>query len=111
MTWRTYERHPISARYPDLKGQAWEDFLENIATNGVLGRSIMLHEGKILDGWQLYRACLDRNIEPHFIHLGEGEDPEEYVERANEHRRHESAETMYKRRDDRQKRVRLARLE
>lgn len=111
MNWREYERHPISARYPDIKGQAFEDFRDNMSKRKIRGRAITLYEGKILDGWQLYRAALELDIEPRFVVLREGEDPEAYVEQANEHRRHESAEAMCARADKRRERVAAMRRE
>ncbi len=103
--WRDYKRHLISARYPDIKGQAWEDYSANVKKRGIRGRTITLYENQVLDGWQLYRACLEHDIEPRFTVLREGEDPEAYVEEANEHRRHESAEIMCNRRHARNERI------
>ena len=109
-SWKEYERHPISARYPDLKGAAWEDFLENIR-NSKIPPTIMMFEGKILDGWQRFRACLELGIVPTFKVLNRKIDPEVYVEQQNDHRRHESVEMVCERRAARRARVAMMREE
>lgn len=106
--WRTYQRHDISARYPDLKGQAYEDFRDNMNKRKIRGRFITLYEGKVLDGWQLQRAAVELGIEPKYQNLREGEDPVEFVEEANEHRRHESVEKMCERAEVRRERSLLS---
>jgi len=108
--WRKYERHEISARYPDLKGQAWEDFRDGVTQRTARLRPIITFEGRILDGWQLYRACLEKGIEPVFAELRSGEDPEEFVDQANNRRRHETQEMLAARRDLRDARIIEARL-
>lgn len=111
MDWRKLERHDISARYPDLKGQVWEDFLAGVSIRSVKLRPITMHEGKVLDGWQLLRACIAKDIEPAFVVLRAGEDPDSFVERVNDHRRHESQKTVCARAEVRRERVIKARLE
>ena len=49
--------------------------------------AITLYEGKVLDGWNRYRVCLDLGIQPHFTHF-DGEDPYAYVTSKNAARRH-----------------------
>ncbi len=107
--WKALERHPISAKYPDLTGHAWEDFLENMRHKGQGGRKVTLYEDKVLDGWQFYRACLELDQKPKFEKY-EGEDPQGFVDTANDRRRHESADVQEQRRDERRERVQAARL-
>ena len=57
-------------------------------------RRITLHEGMVLDGWQLLQACIDEDIEPRFQELPKGMDPAKFVEIMNDHRRHEDVETI-----------------
>jgi hypothetical protein len=107
--WKTLERHQLSKRYPDLKGQAWKDFLQNFRECGVLDRSVVIYEGMVLDGWQFYRACLECDLKPKFINLPKGMDPEVFVETKNDHRRHEGEEAAGKRIAERRERVAAAR--
>jgi hypothetical protein len=103
--WKNYKRHPISARYPDIKGQAWKDFVDSVTARSVRRRPITMYEGKILDGWQLQRACIKKNIEPRYITLPKDLSPEEFVDQANDHRRHETLEVIEERREKRIARV------
>lgn len=73
----TYERHPLSAAWPDM---ADEDFLalkDSIGYSGLL-EPITLFDGQILDGWHRYRACLDIGINAKFSEFS-GDDPAQYV--------------------------------
>ena len=106
-----FQRHPLSAKYDDIKGQAWEDFRENLRLFGQNGRKITLYEGQILDGWQLYRACKEEGATPEFAELPDGVDPLWFVQTANDHRRHESAEQVQRRAAERRERVAAARRE
>lgn len=105
MNWRKYERHPKSAEYQDIKGQAWEEFLASMTESSIKRRPIIIFEGKILDGWQRQLACVAKDVEPPYEELPEGEHPEEFVRIANDHRRHESAETHCQRREQRRAKV------
>lgn len=104
--WRTYERHPLSAEYTDLEGPAWERFLGGVRDRGIInGRKIILFEGKILDGWQLYRACLETDTEPEFQEKPDDIEAEEYVRTVNDDRRHETQEVAMRRASARRERV------
>lgn len=48
-----YQRHPISAAFPDLNHEDLHDLKESIKSVGVV-ESIVLHDGMVLDGWQRY---------------------------------------------------------
>ncbi len=72
---------------------------------GCNGRRITLYEGKVLDGWQMYRACFELCIDYQTINLPKEVDPEQFVETANEHRRHESQQVMERRAEKRRERV------
>jgi len=57
------EFHPLADIFPMMEGAEFAELVEDIRTNG-LRNAIMLHEGKILDGRNRYRACLALGIEP-----------------------------------------------
>jgi len=87
---RTFERHPLSAEYEDLTGTEWEEFLDGFR-NGVLpGKEITLLEGKVLDGWQRYRACKALGLEIGTKEMPAGRTPRAYVRVENRLRRHAS---------------------
>lgn len=112
--WKQLERHPLSAEYADLKGKPRELFLENLREHGIIeGRKIMLHEGKVLDGWQLYSGCVELEIKPDFkeLKLPKGMTVEEWVSTMQDHRRHETQDAAMKRAAERRERVMAARLD
>jgi hypothetical protein len=104
--WKSYERHPLSAAYPDLEGQTWELLTQRFREYGnVNGRKIVLFEGKVLDCWQLYRAHVQENVEPEFLEMPSGIPAEVFVEIMNDCRRHETAEMVARRVQERRTRV------
>jgi hypothetical protein len=112
--WKTYERHPLSAEYLDIGGRAWDAYLQNFRKHGIQNkRRVMTWEGKVVDGWQMFRACIECDIRPEFaeVKLAEGQTIEEWVETVNDHRRHESYEKIAERAAARRERVARARAE
>jgi hypothetical protein len=112
--WKELERHPLSAAYEDLKGRAWKSFVETVREHGVINsRYIMLHEGMVIDGWQLLRACVEADVEPWFekLTLPPGMTAEEWVETVNDQRRHETPEKVSDRVAKRRERIAAARQE
>lgn len=104
--WREYEQHPLGAEFPDIEGEAWDRFVAGVRKHGIVNqRPCVLHEGKIIDGWQLYRACKLTNTEPRFIDMPFSIDPEEFVEIVNDNRRQQSMADQRKRADKRRQRV------
>jgi ParB-like chromosome segregation protein Spo0J len=61
----TYEFHPFADVFPLLVGYDLDKLTEDIEENGQR-EPIILYDGKILDGRNRYRACIDLGIEPHF---------------------------------------------
>ena len=71
--YREYEYHPIAEEIPRWGSDSFEKLCEDIATNGLVN-SIVLYDGKILDGRHRYEACLDVGVEPSFREY-KGDDP------------------------------------
>jgi len=110
--WKNLNRHPLSSEYGDITGPEWQQFVATLKAKGIIAnRRICLHEGKILDGWQLYRACVEADVKPIFMPLPKGVTAEEYVEIANDHRRHEDAGKRSARAEARRQRVAAARAD
>jgi hypothetical protein len=111
--WKELERHPLSAEYPDITGKRWERLVQTIRKHGVIAvsgskpRMVTLHEGRIVDGYQLHRACVEADVKPAYVQLKlpEGMTVEEWVETVNDNRRHETQEQIEKRVAERRKRV------
>lgn len=69
----TIEAHEIANLFPLLGGKEFEEFKEDIRKNG-LKVPITIYEGKILDGRNRHRACVEVGVPPVFIAY-EGSDP------------------------------------
>ena len=93
------EAHPMAEAYPLMEGEAFEALKADVAANGQRN-PIWLFGGKILDGRNRYRACVELGIEPRCEEYT-GDDPAGFVESMNDHRRHEDKETVRRRRAER----------
>jgi hypothetical protein len=82
--------HPLANMFLLMQGEAFDALVKDVDERG-LELPIILHEGKILDGRNRYRACLKAGVAPNF-HTYAGNDPLSYVVSANLHRRHLSSE-------------------
>ena len=60
-----YKFHEITDLFPLLEGNEYDELVADIRANG-LRQKIVLYDGKILDGRNRYRACLEGGIEPRF---------------------------------------------
>lgn len=71
--------HEYSLIFPAMNEAEFEGLKDSLRRNGYIKQcgSITLYEGKILDGKERYRACLDLGIEPVF------ETYEEVIERGH----------------------------
>lgn len=84
-----HELHPLCTLFPRLAGAEFDALRDDIKTNG-LRQPIVLHEGRILDGGNRYRACIEAGVTPKFVEFAGG-NLVSFVLSANLHRRHMSA--------------------
>lgn len=81
------EFHPLAELFPLMEGADFDALAADIKAHG-LREPIILHEEKILDGRNRYRACDVTGVDPVF-HPWDGEGtPHEFVISKNIHRRH-----------------------
>ena len=83
------EFHPLSDIFPMMSGEEFEALVEDIKRNGLL-EPIWLYEGKILDGRNRYKACLEAGVEPKFAEY-KGDSPLAFIVSKNIKRRHLTA--------------------
>ncbi len=83
------EFHPIANAFPLMEGDAFRELVEDMRKNGQQ-QPILTYEGKILDGRNRYRACLEAGEEP-WTEPWSGPSPVEAVLSLNLHRRHLTA--------------------
>ena len=82
------EFHPAAELFPLLRGKAFQELVADIKKNGLAEPILLDAEGRILDGRNRYRACLEAGVEPRFVDWrGEGS-PAGLALSLNLHRRH-----------------------
>ena len=82
------EFHPVAGLFPLLRGEAFRELVADIKKRGLLEPILVDAEGRILDGRNRYRACLEARVEPRFVDWqGEGS-PVELALSRNLRRRH-----------------------
>ena len=70
--------HPLALVFPPMSAPEYEDLKDSLRRHGFIGEKIVTLDGKILDGKERYRACLETAVEPQFETLeepGPDEDP------------------------------------
>lgn len=87
---KEYEVHPAAEMFPQMNEHEINEMAEDITRNGLM-ESIVLFEGKILDGRNRLIACNKAGVEPKFVDLPRGMSPVYYVWSQNYVRRHLSA--------------------
>jgi N6-adenosine-specific RNA methylase IME4 len=78
--------HELANVFPLIEGDEFAALVADIGKQGLL-EAIVLLDGKILDGRNRYRACLEAGVEPHFEEF-DGEDAVAFVVSKNVARRH-----------------------
>src|SRR6476620_2990333 len=80
------KQHELSAFYPAMPDDELNALADDIKAHG-LHDSITLYQGRVLDGWHRYQACLLAKVHPRTIDY-KGKDAAAYVESKNGYRRH-----------------------
>jgi len=83
---KKYEAHPAAEAFPMMGGKAFDEFVEDIKSNGLI-ESIKLFGNQIIDGRNRQSACIVAGIEPRYETL-KLDNPISYVVSTNLRRRH-----------------------
>ena len=81
------EFHPVANIFPLMQGDEYEQLKADIKANGLLEPIWLDSEGKIIDGRNRYRACVDSGVEPQYK-TWQGNDLLSFIISMNLHRRH-----------------------
>lgn len=85
---KAYEYHELANILPLMEGEEYESFKASIAASELI-EPVVLHEGKILDGRNRYRAGRELNVSVPFRKWeGEYGSPKAFVKAVNFDRRH-----------------------
>lgn len=83
------KRHPLSAAFPDMTPDEYQDLKDSIEQIGIQN-PIVIHDDMVIDGWHRYRAAVDLGIKADdqpTVWLGDDVDPKHYVLAQNLSRR------------------------
>ena len=107
------EYHPLSEQYSMMPEDDLQNLIDDMRKRGFdASFPIILYQGKILDGRNRYMASVCCKVQAIYENFeGTEEEAAIKVRAANEHRRHLTAAWFSKRRDERLKRIEIARAE
>jgi hypothetical protein len=101
-----YPHHPAASAYPMMPEEELAIMVADMREHGFDFRyPVYLLDGQVLDGRNRQKAALLAGVEPIYADLPADTDAEQFVERANEHRRHLTPEWLEQRRQERRDRV------
>jgi len=83
----TYDFHPLADSFPLMEGQEFDELKRDVLAHGVI-EPLVLHDGKILDGRNRYRAAKATGQDFATAAWDEIGDPVDYVMSMNLYRRH-----------------------
>ena len=84
---KTYTQHPLSAAFPAMTPEEFQELKDSIENIGVQN-PITLLDGMVIDGWHRYSACLELVMECPVVELAPDTDPRDFVVAQNQARRH-----------------------
>ena len=83
----TYVQHPLSAAFPAMTPEEFQELKDSIENIGVQN-PITLLDGMVIDGWHRYSACVALAMDFPVVELAPDTDPRDFVMAQNQARRH-----------------------
>ena len=84
---KTYAQHPLSAAFPAMTPEEFQELKDSIENIGVQN-PITLLDGMVIDGWHRYSACMELAMDCPVVGLAPDTDPRDFVVAQNQARRH-----------------------
>ena len=84
---KTYAQHPLSAAFPAMTPEEFQELKDSIENIGVQN-PITLLDGMVIDGWHRYSACMELAMDCTVVELAQDTDPRDFVMAQNKARRH-----------------------
>lgn len=81
------EFHEVATIFPMMEDEEFDIFKQDIKENG-LKEPIVIHEGRVIDGRNRYRACRELGVPPQYIEWDAKGSLVDFVVSLNLHRRH-----------------------
>src|SRR4051812_43210942 len=86
---KALQYHPLADIFPLMEGKDFDELADDIAEHGLTDPiTLDKPDGKIIDGRNRYRACVEKGVNPLFEVLPDSVDPVHFVLSRNVHRRH-----------------------
>jgi hypothetical protein len=82
-----YPVHPVAEMFPLITGAEFDLFVEDVRANGLMEPVVLDTDGRLIDGRNRMRACIELDIEPS-TKVFDGSDVTAYIVSHNIHRRH-----------------------
>lgn len=91
---KTYVQHPLSAAFPAMTPEEFQKLKDSIENIGPMS-PVVITQGMVLDGWNIYRACIELDMDCPVQELAAHVGPQEYLDAQNigrkAQKRHDSA--------------------
>jgi len=85
----TVDIHPYANLFPQIENGEFDDLVADIKKNGLISPIVLASDGRIADGKNRYRACVEAGVTPRYEHWkGTPEDLLDHVIAMNVKRRH-----------------------
>lgn len=79
---KTYTQHPLSAAFPPMTAEEFQKLKDSIENFGPMS-PVVIADGAVLDGWDIYRACTELAVAYQVQELPAHVAPQDYLDAQN----------------------------